>query len=193
MAIQYSRKNLLSDLTLLIVVGLMGFGLYHFLMRPLSRAWKSHYYRNQPPIAVGTPIDDSWSVQNLTGSETIQISNLKGKVIFLNFWASWCAPCRMELPSIENLYQQYKNTDVVFLCVSGESWAQVQYFAQKQKIQIPLYVVEKFPSFFKVKLLPTTYIVARSGKIALSTTSPSYWDKKGVTDFLDSLLAEKAQ
>jgi len=188
--IDYTREDLVSDLTILIVLGLLVFGFFRYLKPAMGRAQAERAHHQQGPVPKGTAINDSWSVQPIAGDHKIPLSSLKGKVIFLNFWATWCGPCRMEMPSIEKLYQRYKNTDVVFLCVSQEDPTTLRPFVQKNEMEVPVYTARKIPAFFNLTALPTTFIISRSGKVALSRTGANLWNKEDTTSLLDTLLAE---
>ncbi len=194
MAIDYSRKDFLSDFLVVLVLGLIAWGAYHLMKTRLPailQARAERARRELTPLEPGTPIEDAWSVQSLDGRQTFPLSTLKGKVLFLNFWATWCSPCRMELPSIEKLYERYRDTDVMFLCLTNEDPRVVQRFIQKRKIELPIYTVLQAPPSFRVTGLPSTFIVSRFGKVALSRSGAFRWDKHEITVLLDSLLAEK--
>lgn len=102
----------------------------------------------------------------------ISLSSLKGKVVFLNFWASWCGPCRMEMPHMQKVYEEYKDKDVVILAVNITASEKngiegVNSFLQENKYTFPvLYdkdgtVAEKY----RISAIPTTYIINKDGII----------------------------
>jgi thiol-disulfide isomerase/thioredoxin len=188
--IDYTREDFISDSAILIVLGMLTFGYFRFVKPSMARAQAERAHRQEEPVPKGTAINDSWSVQAIENGQIIPLSSLKGKVIFLNFWATWCGPCRMEMPSIETLYQRYKNTDVVFLCVSREAPTTLRPFVLKQGMDVPVYAARKIPAFFNMTALPTTFIISRSGKIALSRTGANLWNQGDTTSLLDTLLAE---
>jgi peroxiredoxin len=96
----------------------------------------------------------------------------------------------MEMPSIEKLYQRYKTTDVVFLCVSHENPTTLRPFVRKQGIEVPVYAALKVPYFFNLTALPTTFIISRSGKVALSRTGANLWNREDTTNLLDKMIDE---
>ena len=69
-----------------------------------------------PAIRIAAP---DFILPNLAGDD-VRLEDYKGKVVVLHFWATWCAPCRQEIPSIQNLWQQYQNQDVVVLSISAD-------------------------------------------------------------------------
>lgn len=102
----------------------------------------------------------------------ISLSSLNGKVVFLNFWASWCGPCRIEMPHMQKVYEEYKDKDVVILAVNITASEKngidgVNSFLQENKYTFPvLYdkdgaVAEKY----RISAIPTTYIINKDGII----------------------------
>ncbi|HEY41223.1 MAG TPA: TlpA family protein disulfide reductase [Dehalococcoidia bacterium] len=82
-----------------------------------------------PAPEVGYPAPD-FTLTDLDGN-TVRLRDLRGNVVFLNFWATWCPPCRAEMPAMEGLYQEYKNRDVVIIGVDLlEYWSNVEYFVE---------------------------------------------------------------
>lgn len=99
----------------------------------------------------------------------VQLNDLKGKVVFINFWATWCPPCIHELPSIDQLRQSLKdNKDIVFLMVDVDGDIdKSSAFMAENKYDLPLYVpAGDIPPTFLGQSIPTTVILDRSGKIA---------------------------
>lgn len=127
----------------------------------------------------------------LIGYQTpnVNLSNLKGNVIFINFWGSWCPPCRAEMPSIQSLYDKYGDK-VKFVLISMEEPAEdYQSFLNKEKLSIPAYQVASVIST-KIKPLsfPTTIIVDKEGNIALKRGTARDWDQEDIHRLLNNLL-----
>lgn len=104
----------------------------------------------------------------------ISLSSLKGKVVFVNFWASWCPPCVHEMPYIQAIYDQYQKKDVVILAVNvlatekGKDAAAVHQFLSEKGYTFPvLYDVDGSVTVkYRVSAFPTTYIIDKDGYIA---------------------------
>ncbi len=100
--------------------------------------------------------------------KVLQLSALKGKVVFINFWATWCPPCIHELPSIDQLKQSLKdNKDIVFLLVDVDGdMEKSSAFMAENKYDLPLYIAEgDIPAEFLGQSIPTTVILDKAGKI----------------------------
>ena len=96
---------------------------------------------------------------------------MKGKVVFLNFWATWCPPCQNELPEIQKLYETYQNSDKVAIITivnpgHGEkSEAEIIKFLNEKDYNMPvLFDNGEVTSYFQISSLPTTFILDQTGK-----------------------------
>ena len=99
---------------------------------------------------------------NITG-----LQSLKGKKVFINLWATWCPPCRTEIPSIEKLYSKVDKTKVAFVMLSLDNDMKTAVnFATKNKLATSVYYpAENLPSLFKVEGIPVTYIFDEQGNL----------------------------
>jgi len=134
-----------------------------------------------------------FSLPTLTG-ELQSLSGLKGKVVFLNFWATWCGPCRAEMPSMEALYNRYKNQGLEILAVNAmEGRADVQDFMKNNAFSFPVLLDEegRAGNTYGVQALPTTFLIDRNGKIILRLVGSIDWDTENVNAAIEKLLGGK--
>ncbi|TCK83622.1 TlpA family protein disulfide reductase [Albibacterium bauzanense] len=122
--------------------------------------------------------------------KTISLSELKGKVVFMNFWATWCPPCIAEMPSINKLRAKYKNNEkVVFLLVDVDSKIDASTaFMKKRKFDLPVYVpASEIPREYFSGSMPTTVILDKSGAIAFHHLGGADYENPEVSAFIDKL------
>jgi thiol-disulfide isomerase/thioredoxin len=131
---------------------------------------------------------DDWSLKTLDG-KTIAFSDFRGKVVFLNFWATWCEPCVSEMPGIQRLIGIMKDHDVAFLLVTDEKKEKVCRLLEKHGMELPVYIQDQNrPKMFKTKKLPITYILDKEGNIAMRRTGSTEWDDPACQDFIRDLI-----
>lgn len=112
----------------------------------------------------------------------------RGKIVFLNFWATWCGPCRREMPAIQRLFEKVKADGIVFAMISEEPNVQVRRFVTSGAYTPPfLHMSEKPPEVFRTTTLPKTFIVAPDGRIAFSHVGAANWDDESTLTFLRGL------
>jgi thiol-disulfide isomerase/thioredoxin len=123
--------------------------------------------------------------------KSISLAELKGKVIFINFWATWCPPCIAEMPSIQDLYTKYKdNEQVVFIMVDVDGkYKQASDFMKKKGYTLPVYLPEsEVPKEYFAGSMPTTVILDKSGKLAFHHLGAADYSDPEITGFIDKLL-----
>ena len=130
-------------------------------------------------------------LESLSG-EKVQLSDLKDKIIFLNFWASWCGPCKEEMPSIETLYQRYKERDFVFLTISVdyEGPEPVRKFIETHRYRFPVLLDPKGKTLdlFEISKIPATLIIDKKGKMIGRVIGPRNWSSPEVFSLIDRML-----
>jgi thiol-disulfide isomerase/thioredoxin len=127
---------------------------------------------------------DQWTFRTLDGTE-MAFSQFKGKVVFLNFWATWCPHCVAELPNIQNLYDSLKNEDVAFLLISDEDTGTIRKFMEKKRYNLPVYLRGKdLPKVFATQGIPATFILDRDGMIAFKHVGSAKWDDESCRSFI---------
>jgi thiol-disulfide isomerase/thioredoxin len=141
------------------------------------------------PESKRLPLSDEGLNWNLTDEKgtTVTFSALRGEVIFLNQWATWCPPCRAELPSIERLYKKYGN-QVKFVILTGEDPAIVREFMTKQGYSFPVYFGNAAGAELLSRSIPITHLINRKGEILISKKGAFNWNAGKVRRIIDKML-----
>jgi len=131
----------------------------------------------------------NWQLTDINGNST-NFKSLKGKVIFLNFWATWCPPCIGEMPQIQELYDKFKNNEnVVFLLVSNEDLSKIKTFINNKEYSFPVYSSRyKAPEIFASKSIPTTFLIDKNGVIKIKETGAKNWGGEKMEQIIIDLI-----
>lgn len=119
--------------------------------------------------------------------QTVKLSDYKGKVVFLNFWQTWCGPCVGEMPSIENARRQLDSTKFVFITVSDEGAEKVRAFRDDHDYHFLSLVSGKKFTDIGINAYPTTYILDTKGEIFLTKIGAAEWDSPEMVEQLKAL------
>lgn len=133
----------------------------------------------------------NFSLEDLKGKRS-ELRHYRGKVVFLNFWATWCGPCKEEMPSMEELWKQFKDKDFVFLTISVD-YAGVRparELIEKHRYTFPVLVDSKCETLdlFQVKGIPTTFLIDKKGLIVGKAVGPRDWKKQEIATIINFLL-----
>ncbi|EGV45111.1 TlpA family protein disulfide reductase [Bizionia argentinensis JUB59] len=131
---------------------------------------------------------DNWNLVDSKGN-AFDFKQAEGKVVFINFWATWCPPCIAEMPSIDELYADYKD-DVIFLLVSNEKAETISGFQSKNEFNFEFYQsVTNAPAQFQTNSIPQTYLIDKQGSIVMDKSGAANWNSDKVRKVLDDLIA----
>ena len=127
---------------------------------------------------------------NDSNEEVFNFEDTKGKVIIINFWATWCPPCIAEMSDFQNLFEIYQHSDKIeFLFVSQEEFKVINDFMKRKNYSVPFYrPITKFPKEFNLSSIPRTFIIDQTGQIVLDKTGVADWDGEKMKDILDVLI-----
>jgi thiol-disulfide isomerase/thioredoxin len=143
-------------------------------------------------VATGSIIDfknTQWQLRGINNT-VVSFADLRGKVMFINFWATWCGPCVAEMPSIQALYDSLKHDPVEFLAISDESISKIQEFGKHEQLTLPLFQSMSKPlPEFDFKVWPVTVIVNKSGTIVYINSGSARWDDPSVIKFIRNLCS----
>jgi peroxiredoxin len=123
------------------------------------------------------------------------LSNFQGKVVLINFWATWCIPCRDEMPSLDFLQRQMDQSQFAILALSvDESWGAVSQFIAQNGFTVPVYsdFDRKISTLYGTFKFPETYILDKKGKVALKVIGPADWAARDMLVYLRRLIAENS-
>ncbi len=175
----------------LIITG----GLYLYIQDQIEDLGFGGQEINFPPpeIPVHTTVDINWKLKTTNGTVINLEETHKDKVVFINFWATWCPPCIAEMPTIEKLYQKYRDK-IAFACISSESIDTIREFIAKNNYTFPVYQIEMdIPMEFNLNNIPVTYIISRDRKIALKHVGGADWSHATVMSYLNELIDQKSE
>ena len=150
--------------------------------------------QGEGPVAAGSQAAN-FKLEKLDGT-TVSLESLRGKVVFLNVWATWCEPCREEMPSMQTLYDSFKdNKDFVMLAVSQDTKgraAVAPYVAKNgYHFTILLDPENTIGETYDVSGVPETFIIDRKGQIVAHHMGAFDWSRPDVRDALQQLLDSK--
>jgi thiol-disulfide isomerase/thioredoxin len=130
-----------------------------------------------------------WEILDLDEAVWWEFEETKGKVVFLNFWATWCGPCVAEMTSIQELYNKYGH-EVKFILISTEAPKKIKEFKDRKGYSIPFSSIVNAPEIFQTRTFPTTFIINKKGQIVVKEFGAHDWNGKNVRNLLDELLEE---
>ncbi|HZR45283.1 MAG TPA: redoxin domain-containing protein [Candidatus Manganitrophaceae bacterium] len=141
-------------------------------------------------VEVGQLAPD-FRIKNLKGGLT-SLSQHRGKVVLINFWATWCEPCRAEMPSMEELYSNYSRNDFEILAVSIDTTGEppVHLFIEDFGFTFPVLMDEEFTvnDHYQVRVVPTSILVDRKGVIARRLLGAKDWTEPDARLMVDKLV-----
>ena len=126
-------------------------------------------------------------------SKPLKLELYRGKVVFLNFWATWCMPCREEMPAMERLHQRFRGRGLVVLAVSvDKAAAPVGPFVTELRLTYPIGLdpTMTVAKQYGVRGLPATFLITRTGTVAARALGPREWDSSAGHAVIETLLRE---
>ena len=204
-----SKKNLYL-IIVLMVIALSYLSYEQYKLGKQLNEWKNYYnsiaisnvqaIMEPPELKVPDPKDMDVTLvdfdvnllqfEDLNGSQ-FSLRDFRGKTLFINYWATWCNPCLAEMPSMVELYNQYKdNQDIVFLYLSKENRNTIIDYLPKDETlsQLPLYKIISDDELFSTRGIPTTFIVDSSGEVVVKDVGSAIWNDQSVIDYLNNIL-----
>ena len=138
-----------------------------------------------PPGTVAAPFD----LKSLNGS-SVQLADMKGKVVLVNFWATWCGPCKEEMPAFERLRQKLDPEHFVLLTITTDLQRDgIKHFLANLQVQLPVLFddSQEVSQAYLVRALPTTVLIDGRGTLVGRAVGPREWDAPQSVQLLQSL------
>lgn len=182
-------KKILITLSIIVIITGASYTVYNYNKSVPDNSVKNTSGKNTaPPAASNKTLPGSQKLQgekiklkaidfklkDLQGKE-VSLSDFKGKKVFLNFWATWCPPCRQEMPEMEAYYQKIKDSDVVILAVNlGENKSTVEKFIKDNKYNFPVLLDTDNEAAidYRIVSIPTSFFIDETGTIIFKHIGP---------------------
>jgi len=189
---KFSLSNIISLLLMLLLLVI--------LFKPEAKAWLIQGLMKiglfQPSVSKEPVTANTASLYTAdirftgTDGKEIKLADLQGKVVFINFWATWCPPCIAEMPSVNTLYELYKNNpQIVFLTVDADGKPdKAQQFLDKNNYTLPLFTIAStIPKDVYSGTLPTTVIIDKKGAVVFKHEGAADYTNKKLMQFITDL------
>jgi peroxiredoxin len=145
-------------------------------------------------INVGQKAPD-FTIKDENGHE-VRLSDYRGKLVFLNFWATWCAPCVVEMPEMELLHNGYKGRDFQMIGITVDlNWDTVKEFYERYNLTFPSYLDpgRQVAGLYKVYKQPETFLIDPNGYVIKHYIGAERWANPRVMSYIESLIPEAGQ
>jgi cytochrome c biogenesis protein CcmG/thiol:disulfide interchange protein DsbE len=141
-----------------------------------------------PEVGYSAP---GFTLKDIKSGEQV-LSHYKGKAVLLNFWASWCGPCRSEMPSMDSLYQRMKdrNFEILAVSVDQRDTKRVLDFVSKYKLTFPVLLNPEgnVAIQYRVTALPTSFVIDKKGVIRAKVVGARNWSNPSLVSQIENLL-----
>lgn len=163
--------------------------------QPSASAQRTAIESDPEEVAKRTTVQDF--ILTDAGGQTKKLSDFRGNVVILSFWASWCAPCLEELPTFAQIAKRFGDRGLRIIPVNVEEGDDGKNFAQKfwstQNFAMPSFfdTSKALAAQFQVEMLPANFVIDREGRLAFSSFGANDWTNEETVEFLEGLLQEK--
>ena len=169
-----NKKNKIQSIVLLVVgAGLVLVAIAAFLSIPRAQTEAQQVSTSAVPIAVDYPAPDVSLVD--LDNQPVALSNFKGQVVLYNSWATWCPPCKEEMPTLNAYYQAHRQQGFSVVAIEdGEPRTEVADYVRANGLTFPVWPDPKWvaSTAFKTQVLPASFLIDRTGKVVLTWTGP---------------------
>ncbi|MCX7550354.1 TlpA family protein disulfide reductase [Xanthomarina sp. F2636L] len=167
--------------------GLLATGLMNPNVEEITQVRNNENASETAPIADLIKADLNLKMIDSDGN-TRTLEEFEGKVIFLNYWATWCPPCIAEMPSIKKLHEEMGD-EVAFVLLSfDDDFEKAKTFDKRKEYNLPIYApASNLPAMFQSSALPTTYVIDTKGNLAMTHKGMADYNTSEFKDFLNGL------
>lgn len=143
------------------------------------------------PAAKRKPVDLGTRLMGINVKD-LDLSEVRNKVVFINFWATWCGPCRKEMPSMVRLHEEFSDSGLMIVAVTNEPKDTVEPFLKKNPYPFAVVSDDRAALMrrFRIRTFPTTLIVDRKGRLAYQHIGSNDWSEESLLEAFRRLLAE---
>lgn len=188
-----SRKNIINGVFIVVfLIILLVPSAKALMMQGLMEIGLFKPDTNQHKAELSTDLS-SIRFKDAKGDE-VNLGELNGKIVFINFWATWCPPCLAEMPSIHQLYQQFgQDKDVVFLMVDADgNFEKSQAYMDRKKYKMPVYAIASdLPATIFKGTLPTTVVFDKKGRLSYHGQGAADYASNKFVTFIKELKSAK--
>lgn len=184
MNFKLNKKNI-SNIVFVLIVAM--------LLYPPSKEWFMRQIAFSPSVDIESTNNIGnykWELKGLN-SESLNFKEFENRVIFVNFWATWCPPCRAEMPMIQEIYNDYKDK-IAFVFVTSENWETVNKFFEKNNYNLPTYNSIGLPptKLTETNSIPASFLIDKNGNIVINKVGAANWNSNKVREVIDKLLVD---
>jgi peroxiredoxin len=181
--------------TIIAVLVLLALALSVPLLRGIAAPQRTVVAEGAEAAALTSQVAPDFTLQTLDGSD-VTLSSLRGKVVVVNFWATWCPPCVREMPRLVRVSETYRDQGLVVLGVNTtyqDDPAKVRQFVRDNGVSYPILLDPEgaVSQLYPARLIPTTYLIDRNGRIV--HTKVGEVDEATLNEQVQALLADEAQ
>ena len=185
------RKDIIQLVAIAVIFGgIYLSGLHTEVIGRLQQAimWTGIYNAEKPENEVNVSVGYQFDLETLDG-QILKGSELQNKVVFINFWATWCPPCIAEMPSINSLYKKM-GKEVVFLVVSlDENKQKAKEFVLKKEFDFPVFFpASSLPGSLESNVIPASFVISKKGEIVYRREGIANYDNEEFEKFLREQL-----
>ncbi|MDV7187562.1 TlpA disulfide reductase family protein [Lutibacter sp. TH_r2] len=184
----FSKKNLSNVIFILAIILLIYTPTRTWILRQIAFAPSVEKVENSEKIDTY-----NWQLKgvNSEAEKFIDFNGLKGEVVIVNFWATWCPSCGAEKPMFQKLYNDYKDK-VTFLFVTNENKEVVNAYFSKTGYNLPAYNSKSMPPklFLETNSIPASYLIDSEGNVRIKKVGAADWNSTKIRKFIDELIQQ---